>query len=153
MQIFLEEEREKELEELYENTLTTSLEGEEGGDGEAASAGKQTMETLMAGEKIMEALEIGIDDLAMMKEYRAAKESQPNLAPPPRNAQYIALGGVSAEKYLLEVVERIKAASLQDTLLVLPFSKAVDMLAFLDIWAERVGADSNLRDRADCRPL
>ncbi|KAF8543894.1 hypothetical protein BDD12DRAFT_773091 [Trichophaea hybrida] len=135
--IFLEEEREKELEELYESTLTTSLEGEEGEGDEATSAGKQTMETLMAGEKIMEALEIGINDLAMMKEYHATKESRPNLAPPPRNAQYIALGGISAEKYLLDVVQRIKAASLQDALLVLPFNKAVDMLTFLDIWAER----------------
>jgi len=34
-------------------------------------------------------------------------------------------------------VQKIKAASLQDALLVLPFDKAVDMLTFLDIWAER----------------
>ena len=53
-QIFLEEEREKELEELYENTLTTSLEQEEDGGEEKAevvAASKQTSETLMAGEK------------------------------------------------------------------------------------------------------
>jgi U3 small nucleolar RNA-associated protein 12 len=96
------------------------------------------METLMAGERIMEALEIGISDLAMMQEYRAAKESQPKLAPPPRNALYVALGGVNAEKHVLDTVQKIKAASLQDALLVLPFDKAVDMLTFLDIWAARV---------------
>jgi U3 small nucleolar RNA-associated protein 12 len=96
------------------------------------------METLMAGERIMEALEIGINDLAMMREYRAAKETQPNLAPPPRNPLYIALGGISPEKHVLDIVQKIKAASLQDALLVLPFAKVVDMLTFLDIWAERV---------------
>jgi U3 small nucleolar RNA-associated protein 12 len=98
------------------------------------------METLMAGEKIMEALELGINDLNLMKEYRAAKESNPNLAQPPRNALYVALGNISAEKYVLDTVQKIKAASLQDALLVLPFNKAVDMLTFLDIFAERVWA-------------
>lgn len=138
MQIFLEEEREKELEELYESTLTTSLEGEDGDGAEAGSAGKQTMETLMAGEKIMEALELGINDLALMKEFRKQKEARPNLAPPARNPLYVALGGISAETHVLNTVQRIQAASLQDALLVLPFDKAVEMLTFLDIFAERV---------------
>jgi len=86
----------------------------------------------------MEALELGIHDLGLMKAYYAAKESTPNIAMPPRNALYIALGGISAEKHVLDVVKKIKAANLQDALLVLPFDKAVDMLTFLDIWAERV---------------
>ena len=75
-QIFLEEEKEKELEELYESTLATSLEREPDEDGEnneVAAAGKQTVETLMAGEKIIEALEIGIADHEMIKEWTAAK--------------------------------------------------------------------------------
>jgi len=86
----------------------------------------------------MEALELGIHDLALIGEYYAAKESTPNLAMPPRNALYIALGGISAEKHVLGVVGKIKTASLQDALLVLPFDKVVDMLTFLDIWAEKV---------------
>lgn len=92
----------------------------------------------MAGERIMEALELGIEDLALMKEYRLAKESQPNLAPPPRNALYIALGGISAERHVLDTVQKIKAASLQDALLVLPFDKVVSLLTFIDIWAQNV---------------
>jgi U3 small nucleolar RNA-associated protein 12 len=99
----------------------------------------------MAGEKIMEALELGINDLGLMKEYHTAKESQSNLAPPPRNALYVALGGISAEKHVLDTVQKIKAASLQDALLVLPFNRAVDMLTFLDIFAERVRALTHTR--------
>lgn len=140
-QIFLEEEREKELEELYESTLTTSLGRDEaiGEDGpEVASAGKQTIETLMAGEKIMEALDLGAKDLALMEEYRAAKTSHPNLAPPPRNPLYIALGGTSAESHLLNTLQKIKASHLQDALLVLPFEKVASFLVFLGIFASRV---------------
>ena len=140
-QIFLEEEREKELEELYESTLTTSLGRDEtiDEDGpEAASAGKQTIETLMAGEKIMEALDLGVKDLALMEEYHATKASRPNLAPPSRNPLYIALGGISAEAHLLNTIQRIKASHLQDALLVLPFEKVTSFLVFLRIFASRV---------------
>jgi U3 small nucleolar RNA-associated protein 12 len=73
-QLFLEEEKEKELEEMYQNTLTTSLDRiDEDEDGEEKSevvaATKQTIETLMAGERIIEALEMGMADLALMNEW------------------------------------------------------------------------------------
>ena len=139
-QIFLEEEREKELEELYESTLTTSLEQEEeAGEekSEAVAAGKQTVETLMAGEKIVEALEVGITDLAIMDEYHRAKATQPNLALPQRDPIFLAYNHISAELHLLNVIQKIKAAALQDALLVLPFDKVASLFTFLRIWAER----------------
>lgn len=139
-QIFLEEEREKELEELYESTLTTSLEQEEEAGEEkieAVAAGKQTVETLMAGEKIAEALEVGITDVAVMNEYHKAKATQPNLALPQRNPIFLAYNHISAEAHLLNVIQKIKAAALQDALLVLPFDKVAFLFTFLRIWAER----------------
>ncbi|GFF40511.1 uncharacterized WD repeat-containing protein C3D6.12 [Aspergillus udagawae] len=139
-QLFLEEEREKELEEMYDNTLTASLEQDEDADGEkaeAVDAGKQTAETLMAGEKIMEALDLGMADLEVMRQWRAVKASQPNAAPPARNPLYMALGNISAEQHVLSVVQKIPAAALQDALLVLPFSKVPALFTFLNIWANR----------------
>ena len=139
-QIFLEEERENELEELYESTLTTSLEqDEETGEekSEAVAAGKQTVETLMAGEKIAEALEAGIADLELMKEYHQAKATQPNLAPPSRDPIFLAYNNISAEAHLLNVIQKIKAAALQDALLVLAFDKVTALFTFLRIWAQR----------------
>ena len=139
-QIFLEEEREKELEELYESTLTTSLEqDEEQGEerAEAVAASKQTVETLMAGEKIVEALEAGRTDLEIMREYYQAREAHPNLAPPSRDPIFLACNNISAEAYLLNVVQKIKAAALQDALLVLPFDKVTILFTFLSIWAQR----------------
>ncbi|KAL9633487.1 MAG: hypothetical protein Q9204_003375 [Flavoplaca sp. TL-2023a] len=138
-QIFLEEEREKELEELYENTLTTSLEqDEEPGveKAEVAAAGKQTTETLMAGEKIMEALEIGITDLEAMQEWNQTKGRQTNTGPPDRHPIFL-YTKTSAEAHVLTVVQRIKAAALQDALLVLPFSQVTALFTFLQIWAEK----------------
>ncbi|KAL4741007.1 hypothetical protein BDV11DRAFT_183996 [Aspergillus similis] len=139
--LFLEEEREKELEEIYDNNLAASFEEEEGGaDGEraeAVDAGKQTTDTLMAGEKIMEALDLGMEDLEVMREWRAIKAKNPNAAPPARNPLYMALNNISAEQHLLNVVQKVPPAALQDALLVLPFSKVPALFTFLNIWASR----------------
>ncbi|KAF4124158.1 U3 small nucleolar RNA-associated protein 12 [Geosmithia morbida] len=139
-QIFLEEEREKEIEELYESTLTTSLEKDDGaGDDneEIGAAGKQTTETLMAGERITEALELGMSDLALMKEYKEAKATMTNAPYPQRNPVFLALGNISAEEHVLSVLQRIKASSLHDALLVLPFATVPMLFTFLNIFAMR----------------
>lgn len=138
-QIFLEEEREKELEELYENTLTTSLEQDEEPGAEkteVAAAGKQTSQTLMAGEKIVEALEIGMPDLEAVKQWSQAKAVQPNTAAPDRHPIFL-YSNTSAEAHVLSVVQKIQAAALQDALLVLPFSQVTALFTFLQIWAEK----------------
>ncbi|KAJ6011511.1 hypothetical protein N7451_002923 [Penicillium sp. IBT 35674x] len=136
--LFLEEEREREMEEAYDNTLTASLEqdedGEDGEKAEAVDAGKQTTGTLMAGEKIMEALDLGMEDLELVREWR---ETNPNSSPPNRNPIYLAFGNISAEEHVLKTVSKVPAAALQDALLVLPFNKLPALFTFLNIWAER----------------
>lgn len=140
-QIFLEEEREKELEQLYENTLLTSLENDDanGLDGEegpeATAAGKQTSQTLMAGEKITEALELGLEDLRIMQEYEATKRANPKAAPPQRDPVFLANNNVSASVYVLNTFQKIPSASLQDALLVLSFAQLPTLFTFLALWA------------------
>ncbi|KAI5295032.1 hypothetical protein KEM52_002557 [Ascosphaera acerosa] len=138
-QIFLEEEREKELEDMYDSTLAASLEDDEDAENkpEAVDAGKQTTETLMAGEKIMEALDLGMEDLASIREWEELRKTTPNAAPPPRNPMYLARGNISAEKLVLQTVQKIPAASLQDALLVLPFSKLNALFTFINIFAQK----------------
>lgn len=144
-QIFLEEEREKELEDLYENTLLTSLENDEnnGPDGERSletgPAGKQTAQTLMAGEKIAEALEVGLEDLKAMQAYEATRRvtsSSAPSAPPQRNPIFLANNNISASSYVLNTFRKIPASSLQDALLVLSFSQLPALFTFLALWAE-----------------
>ncbi|KIX01850.1 uncharacterized protein Z518_09577 [Rhinocladiella mackenziei CBS 650.93] len=141
-QIFLEEEREKELEELYENTLLTSLENDaEQIDGEAdgieaTAAGRPTAQTLMAGEKIAEALEVGLDDLKLMQQYEKTRQTNPRVALPQRDAVFLANNNVAASVYVLSVFQKIPSASLQDALLVISFSQLPALFTFLALWAE-----------------
>ncbi|KAF2013314.1 F-box/WD repeat-containing protein pof1 [Aaosphaeria arxii CBS 175.79] len=138
--IFLEEERERELEELYESNLANSLEDETQLDGEPAEAGaasKQTISTLTAGERIAEALELGLEDLELVREWEQKKKSNPNIAPPQRNPLFLALGNISAERHVLNVLAKIPAAQLHDALLVLPFSALPSLFTFISIWVQR----------------
>ncbi|PVH98195.1 F-box/WD repeat-containing protein pof1 [Periconia macrospinosa] len=138
--IFLEEERERDLEELYESTLATSLDptttsGDD--DEEVGTTSKQTISTLTAGERIQEALDLGLEDLHLMRAHTTSKLSNPNLAPPQRNPLFLALNNISAERHVLSVLAKIPAASLHDALLVLPFSSLPALFTFLAIWLQR----------------
>lgn len=165
-QIFLEEEREREIEALYESTLTTSLDRDEDADpedrdaegqpGQVGAASKQTVETLMAGERIAEALELGLADLNLLKEYEEAKlraaaaasaaaaggETSSAvaavIAPPQRHIVFMALGNISAEQYVMSVINKIPAAALHDALLVLPFVQVPALFIFLDRFAQKL---------------
>ncbi|KAJ4343338.1 beta transducin [Didymella glomerata] len=138
--IFLEEERERELEELYENTLAHSLEDEENPNGEraeAVDASKQTISSLTAGERIQEALDLGMADLEVVREWEVQRRSNPKIAPPQRNVMFMALGNISAERHVLNTMAKIPAAQLQDALLVLPFASLPALFTFLSIWVQK----------------
>jgi U3 small nucleolar RNA-associated protein 12 len=140
--IFLEEEREKELEELYEHTLAANLEDDSNGNlvgesAEAVAASKQTISTLTAGEKIAEALELGLIDLELVREWTEQKKTNPKLAPPQRNPLFLALGNISAERHVLNTLSKIPFAQLHDALLVLPFASLTPLFTFIAIWVQR----------------
>jgi hypothetical protein len=151
LQLFLEEERERELEAIYESGIADSLNrvdapvgnGEESeAQAEMAAITKQTTETLMAGEKIMEALDLADAERAAMKEYEEHKSMLPGadaiiLQPPPQNP-ILAAYGLEPEEYVLRVVQRVQSTALHDALLVLPFGKVVSLMGYLNIWAQNV---------------
>lgn len=143
--LFLEEERERELEELYDNTLTNSLDKDQadeyalaerdGTTAEAVAASKQTSATLTAGEKITEALALCTDDLELHREHYAA--AGPNAGPPQNRHPVLAHRNVSAEQYLLSVFQAIPSAALHDALLLLSFTTLPSLFVFLAIWIDR----------------
>ncbi|RDX55728.1 WD40 repeat-like protein [Lentinus brumalis] len=151
--LFLEEEREHELEALYEAGIADTLNrtdapigsGAPGADpsavdgAETTGVSKQTTETLMAGERIMEALELADNEIEAFREYEEAKRKgglAATVAPPPRNP-VLAAYDVEPEEYVLKVVERVPGTALYDALLVLPFGKVVSLMRYLNIWAQR----------------
>jgi len=150
--LFIEEERERELERLYETGIADTLNREDApigsgvegvsadtGRAEATSVSKQTTETLVAGERIIEAIDLAESELNALREYEEAKAAgglSAQIAPPPRNP-VLAAYEKEPEEYVLMVIERVSSTALYDALLVLPFGKVVSLMMFLSYWAER----------------
>ncbi|AMD18967.1 HBR066Cp [Eremothecium sinecaudum] len=146
-QVFLEEEKEKELNEQYEQNLLNSLEdgsaddqfnkGEEQDVLESAAVHKQTIESLKASEKLMEALDLGIKEIEAHEEYekhikkwKAISADQPQK--PQANAILVAVNKSPAE-YVLDTLTRIKPSQVEDALLVFPFTYVLKFLKFIDV--------------------
>ncbi|KAF9578732.1 hypothetical protein BGW38_005325, partial [Lunasporangiospora selenospora] len=139
-QVFLEEEREQELDDLYEATLTAQLErtgmvdlGEaagaptNGNSDELASAGKQTMDTLKAGERLMEALELADAEINAWKEYNAdVAKGMKGLSKPQRSPLLISMRQ-TPEQHVWLVLERIRPADLD----------AAFLLNWLNVFVQR----------------
>lgn len=103
---------------------------------------KQTTETLMAGERISEALELADRELEAQHAYEKAKEGLSNeqlaaIQPPPKNPLLVAQN-LEPEAWVLRVIEGVQSAALHDALLVLPFSKVISLMVYLNLWAQRV---------------
>ncbi|KAG0144824.1 hypothetical protein CROQUDRAFT_659511 [Cronartium quercuum f. sp. fusiforme G11] len=154
--LFLEEEREKELERLYSLDESEKMDisisrakkqGEEGGDEEVEAVTKQTPETLMAGEKIVEALILADSDIDLTNKFETAKRTMDpgaaaKLAPPARNPIFSAYDNISAFAYVLKVIQKLPRAALEDALLVLPFAQVAMLLTHIDHWASKGWATS-----------
>lgn len=125
--LFIEEERELELEEQFEQGMAADLNREDNfdnladaeTDGGLENVRKHTLDSLKAGERLYEALEMCLQDIANADE--------------PRHAILTALN-VSAEKYLMDVLSRIKTPLVEDALLTFPLDKIAGLLTFIDIW-------------------
>lgn len=144
----MEEERERELEQLYEHDIADGLnrqvDGDESADkAETTAVSKQTAETLMDGERIMEALTLADEERSIFAEYDESiartGDDGIRLQPPPRNP-VLAAYDLEPEAYVLRVVEKVRGTSLHDALLVLPFGKVVSLMNYLNIWAQKVHA-------------
>lgn len=150
-EVFLEEERDKELEEQYEDTLLNSLEEGNGDDAfkkdgangetpddQVTDVHKQTVESLKSSERLMEALDLGIGEIEKaaeyqkeMKKWKKKKSGEPPIAPQ-GNAILLAMNKKPAE-YIMDTLARIKPSQIEDALLVFPFSYTLKFLQFIDI--------------------
>lgn len=100
----------------------------------------------MAGEKVMEALDLADDEREAWAEYEEAKgkPGNENVPPPEKNALLKAMGDVGPEQNVLNVLAKIPNASLQDALVVLPFRYVGSMFECLSFWAKKVSFPSLL---------
>ncbi|KAK3043031.1 hypothetical protein RJ639_002599 [Escallonia herrerae] len=134
---FIEEEKEKRLEEMFESDLDNALENryapkeELPEEGAVALAGKRTQETLTATDSIMEALDIAEAELKRIAAHEEEKaranvaEFRPNLL----------MLGLSPSDYILRALSNVHTNDLEQTLLALPFSDALKLLSYLKDWS------------------
>ncbi|KAI8911921.1 WD40-repeat-containing domain protein [Powellomyces hirtus] len=161
-QFMLEEEREREQEELYEQNaaqdadrydapigsgadVDDELKQQSGTNTEVAAAGKSTAETLKAGECIIEALDVweeerrNFDQYERMKKAAGSAAAAAEVPAPPRSPFVLATGkpDLTPEQFVLFVAQKVKAAEMEEALLVLPFSKVVMLLKNIVVWIEK----------------
>ena len=167
--LFLEEERERELEAMYDRNLADdanraaaagggdnldeNAEGADptanGGAGSVEAVSKQTTETLMAGERIIEALEVADEERRGVQEWEEDKaklraegkaDAAEALQRPPMHKELAARGDLEPQEYVLQVLKKVPAAQMEDALLVLPFGLVRSLLGYVDEWAKQVRA-------------
>lgn len=156
-EVFLEEEREKEMDEQYESTLLASLEGDgddlprAAKDGEDEDVGdevtrvsKQTTETLKSGEKLMEALDLATKEIEDREKYEIEKRTSPSTAIEPTRAPILVAMNQTPVEHVLSVVLKIKPSHLEDALMVLPFSYSLKLLKFVEIWTNAENMSANV---------
>lgn len=135
---FLEEEREKRLQEMFESDLETNENKyapreELPEEGSVAVPGKKTQETITAMDMIIDALDTAEAELKRIDEYNADKQNgkagqlQPN----------VLMRGLSPADYVLQAVSTVRANDLEPTLLSLPYSDALKVISYLKGWVQK----------------
>ncbi|KAL7594219.1 hypothetical protein Lser_V15G28362 [Lactuca serriola] len=133
---FLEEEKEKRLEEMFEADLE-NLENrylpqqELPEEGAVAIAGKKTQDTLTGTDSIIEALDIATEELKRMAENEEEKKQG-------KGGEFrsnVIMLGLSPSDYILRAVSKVHTNDLEQTLLALPFSDALKLLSNLKDWS------------------
>ncbi|KAG2406100.1 uncharacterized protein HKW66_Vig0053550 [Vigna angularis] len=135
-QFFIEEEKEKRLEEMFDADLDNAFEKKYASmeeipeEGAVALAGKQTQETLTATDLIIERLDIAEAEKKRIAEHQEDKNNR-NVAVFQSNPL---MNGLSPSDYVLSAFSNVHTNDLEQTLLALPFSDALKLLSYLKDW-------------------
>ena len=130
---FVEEEKEKRLESMFEEDVDANVRQPLGPDGKVMepgeagtveAAGRKTMETVSAADSLVEALDIAISEEKRMQEDRTLKENP-------------LLMGLTPSEYVLRSLEQVRGSDLEQALLLVPFTDALSLLNYLTSWLKR----------------
>ena len=148
-QVFLEEEREAELDQLFEAGLDVDDAAHDqatgtGGVGETAMAGRRTIDSVKGAERVLEALKVLAEESERRDEHTAAKtawHAQQLQLPAPSDGRAAAeppvlvpnmlLLGLDERSYLIRALASVRATELEQALLLLPFESAKSLLVRL----------------------
>jgi U3 small nucleolar RNA-associated protein 12 len=89
-------------------------------------------------EQLQEALAVYREEKVKGEEWEEECRAQRQALPPPKpHALLVAMGDITAERYVLRAARRIRSSELEEALLVMPFSDVVDFLPLLGVWIQR----------------
>ncbi|KAL0309651.1 UNVERIFIED_CONTAM: WD repeat-containing protein 3 [Sesamum radiatum] len=140
---FIEEEKEKRLEEMFESDIDNLFENkyapkeELPEEGAVALAGKKTGETVTAADSIMEALDIAEEELKRIAEHKCPYLIFILLVSLIQRAPYVVFFSyacLSPSDYVLRAVSSVHTNDLEQALLALPFSDSLRILSYLKDW-------------------
>ncbi|XP_058083541.1 uncharacterized protein LOC131231393 isoform X2 [Magnolia sinica] len=133
---FIEEEKERRLDEMFESAFDDSFESryapkeEVPEEGAVGLAGKKSQETLTATDLIIDALVAAEEESKLIDQHKEDKRSgrttdlQPN----------VMMLGLSPSDYVLRAISNVHTNDLEQTLLSLPFSDALKLMSYLKDW-------------------
>ncbi|GAB6030553.1 Dip2/Utp12 protein [Chamberlinius hualienensis] len=135
--LVLEEEKEMEREEEFDQTLADKDETVIAGEvnQETGLATKRNAENLKAAERVMEGLDIYKEETEKMKEQMSLPEKSrtcPNLHP-----LMVAYKTPTTDHFILHILKSVKSSELEEALLVLPFSYVMQLLQVLERLLDR----------------
>ncbi|KAM3935805.1 WD repeat-containing protein 3 [Leptodactylus fuscus] len=137
--LILEEEQEMQREAEYEESVAKGdqpvVAGEK--EGEAGLAGKKTIETVKATERIMEAIELHREESGKVEEHQALCKAAGKELPRKVHPILQAYGNISSSEYVLDVIKKVRSSELEESLLVLPFSYVPDLLTLFRDYIRR----------------
>eukprot|EP00850_Spirogloea_muscicola_P012762 SM000084S23098 [mRNA] locus=s84:136275:141241:+ [translate_table: standard] len=126
---FVEEEREKRLESMFEETLESeplaAEQQEAPADGAVGPAGRQTQDTVTAADNIIAALDLANVEIERVFLLQAQKKTAP---------ENVLMLGQSPTLYVLGVLSKVRTSDLEQALVMLPFSDVLKLLGFLEQW-------------------
>jgi len=137
-QLFIEEEKEKRLEETFEADLDNDNEYRYGQkddapeEGSVGVPGRKTKETVTSADAIMDALDTAEEELKRLNQHKQEEQNNGTAAKFQPN---VIMQGQSPSDYVLNVVSSIRPNDLEQALLALPFSDALKLMSYLKEWS------------------
>uniref|UniRef100_A0A0D6R1B9 Small-subunit processome Utp12 domain-containing protein n=2 Tax=Araucaria cunninghamii TaxID=56994 RepID=A0A0D6R1B9_ARACU len=134
---FIEEEREKRLENMFDSGLDDTADGpfalkeEIPEEGAVGLPGKKTQETVDKTDSIIEALDTAEAEIQRLRQH---EEDTKNGLSMTRFQPNIMMRGLSPSAYVLRAVSDVRTNDLEQTLLALPFTDALKLFSYLKEW-------------------
>ncbi|KCV69499.1 hypothetical protein H696_03921 [Fonticula alba] len=140
-QLILQEERERQMEEMFEAPVAEEDTAAAADDDSADRAALKSLDTVRASERLLEALEIAEQEEEKLREHeralnvrRAAGIDVSGIQPPTAHPLMMAYRCKTPSAFVLHIASSIRAADLETSLLLLPFSHLNILMKYVQNW-------------------